>query len=74
MPGKPRGARALSDAQRAARYRLRKAEQATQQQSLGAEAIAFLMQLPDAETYSMTWDSKKWLREFKARVRAQAVS
>lgn len=74
MPGKPRGERALTGAQRMERYRLRKAEQAAQQQSLGAEAVAFLMQLPDAETYSMTWDSKKWLREFRTRARFQVVS
>lgn len=73
MPGKPRGEAPLKGAQRQARYRLKKALEAQQQQKLGADALSFVLGLAEPETYSMTWESKRTLRDLVTRARLEAA-
>lgn len=65
MPGKPRGDRALTGAEREARRRLR----IKRDRALADEALAFLLTIEDEDTRSMRWEHKKRLRDLQARGR-----
>lgn len=65
MPRKPAGERALTGAEREAKRRQR----IRQDRALADEALAFLLALPEPETYSMTWENKRQLKDLQVRAR-----
>jgi hypothetical protein len=65
MPGKPRGERALTDAERQARRRLRIAAD----RRLADEALAFLLTIEEEDVRSMRWEHRKTLRSLQTRAR-----
>jgi hypothetical protein len=65
MPGKPRGERALTDAERQARRRLRISEE----RKVADDALAFLLRIEDEDVRSMRWEMKKELRALQTQGR-----
>lgn len=69
MPGKPKGERALTAAERQARRRLRIAEE----RAIADKALAFLLRIEDEDVRSMRWDMKKELRALQVQCRTASA-